>query len=224
MHIGLIGGIGPAATEFYYRGLVKAHKDAGKVMDLTIVHADSGTVYKNFRAGRVAAQVENFLIFIERLQAAGAEAVAVTALAAHYCIRELEAASPLPVINSLPVLNDYFKAQGLKTIGLLGTDRVMESHLYGGVDSVKIVIPAGGEFTAVHDAYITMALSGFATEEQRVLLFAAARKLCEEEGAGAVALGGTDLFMAFDGHDCGCPVIDCATVHLEAIAKIAMGV
>jgi aspartate racemase len=35
MHIGLIGGIGPAATEFYYRHLVRAHASAGRWMELT---------------------------------------------------------------------------------------------------------------------------------------------------------------------------------------------
>jgi hypothetical protein len=30
VHIGLIGGIGPAATEFYYRGLVARHAGAAK--------------------------------------------------------------------------------------------------------------------------------------------------------------------------------------------------
>jgi len=29
MHIGLIGGIGPAATEFYYRGLTDRHAKSG---------------------------------------------------------------------------------------------------------------------------------------------------------------------------------------------------
>lgn len=51
MHIGLIGGIGPAATEFYYRHLVRAHADADKVMDLTIVHADIATLTRNMVAG-----------------------------------------------------------------------------------------------------------------------------------------------------------------------------
>lgn len=41
MHIGMIGGIGPAATEFYYRHLVKAHASVNKVMELTIVHAEA---------------------------------------------------------------------------------------------------------------------------------------------------------------------------------------
>jgi aspartate/glutamate racemase len=29
MHVGLIGGIGPAATEFYYRGLTDRHAKSG---------------------------------------------------------------------------------------------------------------------------------------------------------------------------------------------------
>jgi hypothetical protein len=40
MHIGLIGGIGPAAAEFSYRGLIDRHVASGRVLDLTIAHAD----------------------------------------------------------------------------------------------------------------------------------------------------------------------------------------
>ena len=39
MHIGLIGGIGPAATEYYYRGLIERHTRANTPLELTIVHA-----------------------------------------------------------------------------------------------------------------------------------------------------------------------------------------
>ena len=41
MHLGLIGGIGPAATEFYYRGLVKAYASLEATLELTIVHAST---------------------------------------------------------------------------------------------------------------------------------------------------------------------------------------
>jgi aspartate racemase len=36
MHLGLIGGIGPAATEHYYRGLVDRHARADTPLELTI--------------------------------------------------------------------------------------------------------------------------------------------------------------------------------------------
>jgi CelD/BcsL family acetyltransferase involved in cellulose biosynthesis len=40
MHVGLIGGIGPAATEFYYRGMTRAFAAAGRKLELTIVNAE----------------------------------------------------------------------------------------------------------------------------------------------------------------------------------------
>ena len=40
MHVGLIGGIGPAATEHYYRGLIERYNRSGVPLELTIVHAD----------------------------------------------------------------------------------------------------------------------------------------------------------------------------------------
>ena len=107
VHIGLIGGIGPAATEFYYRGLVKAHASKDKSMDLTIVHADIRDLIRNATNGAGREQAELYHEFVKRLQSAGADAVAVTSLGGHFCIEELEAISPLPVINAIPIIDAY---------------------------------------------------------------------------------------------------------------------
>ena len=47
MHIGLIGGIGPAATEHYYRGLIDRYSATGNCPDLTIAHADVRELVRN---------------------------------------------------------------------------------------------------------------------------------------------------------------------------------
>ena len=47
--------------------------------------------------------------------------------------------------------------------------------------------------------------------------------MCREQGAEAVMLGGTDLFLAFQGQDCGFPVIDCAGIHIDAIYQWSLG-
>jgi hypothetical protein len=46
MHIRLIGGIEPAATEFYYRNLVRAHA-ANCALELAIAHADIHDLVQN---------------------------------------------------------------------------------------------------------------------------------------------------------------------------------
>ena len=47
--------------------------------------------------------------------------------------------------------------------------------------------------------------------------------LCRDQGADAVLLAGTDLFVAFEGHDPGFPVLDSAAIHIEALAAASMG-
>jgi aspartate racemase len=51
---------------------------------------------------------------------------------------------------------------------------------------------------------------------------AAGERLCREQGAEVVLLGGTDLFLAFQGRDAGFPVLDCADVHVEAIYQASL--
>ena len=61
-----------------------------------------------------------------------------------------------------------------------------------------------------------MAVPGRVTPAQREVFFTAGRSLVAR-GAEAIILGGTDLFLAFDGADCGSATLDCARVHVEVI-------
>jgi aspartate racemase len=222
MHIGLIGGIGPAATEFYYRNLVRAHVAANCVLDLTIVHADVRDLIQNMSDNAPDKQADIFLRLTRRLQAAGAEAVAVTSIAGHFCVRELEALSPLPVINAIPEIEAALVNRGLRRVGLLGTRVAMQSRLYGGVSAVEVVLPQGESFDATHNAYVAMAAAGQADDQQRELLFSVGNDLCRTQGAEAVVLAGTDLFLAFEGRECGFTIIDTARVHIDALARESM--
>ena len=223
MHIGLIGGIGPAATEFYYRGLVQAHYAAGKPMELTIVHAQVRDLVRNVASGAAQEQAAVFSGLVNRLAAAGAEAAAVTSMGGHFCINELEAISPLPMINAIPILDAEFGRRKLKRIGLLGNQTVMRSRPYDGISSAEIVIPEGDNLPEAGDAYTAMALAGRATDKQRDYFRTMGQRLCDEQGADAIVLGGTDLFLAFDGQDCDYPLIDCAEIHIEALFKASVG-
>ena len=74
----------------------------------------------------------------------------------------------------------------------------------------------------VGDNYGAMAASGRVNEAQREVFFAAGERLCRKRGAEVVLLGGTDLFLAFQGRDAGFPVLDCADVHVEAIYEASL--
>lgn len=221
MHIGLVGGIGPAATDHYYRRLISGSPDGGVSLELTIVHASSATLLPNLQCGDKAAQVEIFLRLANRLRDAGAQAVAITAIAGHFCIEEFKAVSPIPVVDLLQEVRNAVAGMGVSKVGILGTRTVMETRFYGAIDSAEVLAPRGTELDEVHEAYVATAAAGAVTDTQRELFFAAGRRLVAEQGAEAIMLGGTDLVLAFDGRDCGFDIIDCAGIHIDALAKAA---
>jgi aspartate racemase len=216
MHIGLIGGIGPAATDFYYRGLVDRYRAAGRPLECTIAHADVQEMARNLADGKPERQAAIFADRIERMKRAGAEIAAVTSMGGHFCINQLLPISPLPLVHGIHAVDAAIAKSGLKKIGVLGTRLVMETSLYGAVSSAELIAPAGERFGEVGDAYSAMAGIGRVTDEQRQIFFTAGRELMAR-GAEAIMLGGTDLFLAFVGHERPFPLVDCADIHVDAI-------
>jgi aspartate racemase len=217
MHIGLIGGIGPAATHFYHRALSERHAASGRPLELTIAHADVHELVRNHTNRDPQKQARIFAGLVQRLKTAGAAAAAITSMGGHFCVTELEALSALPIVNAIPAVDLAIRQRKLRTVGILGTRVVMDTGLYGGIVSAAVVRPAGAALDEIHSNYIEMATTGRVTSEQRRVFFEAGRRLCADQGAEAVLLGGTDLFLAFEGQDCGFAVLDCADVHVEAI-------
>jgi aspartate racemase len=220
MHIGLIGGIGPAATDFYYRGLIDRHVASGVPLEVTIAHADVREMARNLAEGNPRRQAEIFAGLLERLKRAGAAAGAVTSMGGHFCINELWPISPLPLVNAIPAVGTALAQTGMKKIGLIGTRTVMESRIYGAVPSPEIIVPEGDWLDRVHAAYSEMAQAGRVTEAHRAVFDTAGRALCDR-GAEAIVLGGTDLFLAYAGRNPGFAVLDCANIHVDAIFKVS---
>jgi aspartate racemase len=216
VHIGLIGGIGPAATDFYYRGLIDRHVAAGIPLECTIAHADVREMSRNLNEKTPEKQAAIFAGLIGRLKAAGAEAAAVTSMGGHFCINELLPISPLPLVHGIHAVDAAIRKSGLKKIGVLGTRTVMETKLYGGVSSAELIAPEGEMFGLVGDTYSAMATIGKVTDAQREIFVTAGRALCAR-GAEAIMLGGTDLFLAFAGREPPFPLVDCADIHVDAI-------
>jgi aspartate racemase len=222
MHIGLIGGIGPAATVFYYERIVQAFAATEQPLYLTIAHTSALTLSRNAAAGRAAEQAAEFNRVTAQLAAAGADVVVITSMGGHFCAKEFAAISPLPMINGPEAVADYLKQKGIRRIGILGTRVVMETCLYGALSGLDPVAPAGDDLTRVNDDYVAMAIAGAATPDQRERLLAAGKSLVRDQGAEAILLGGTDLNVVYNGVAFDFPVIDSALVHLNAIVSAAL--
>lgn len=222
MHIGLIGGIGPGATDFYYRRLISTFAGKNTPLELTIVHADAPTLVRNLASNDAAAQTAIYMRLTNRLVAAGAECVGVTSIGGHFCIDAFKAISPLPVVDMISEVSRVIERRGLKRIGILGTRTVMETRFYGRIVSAELIPPSGSDLDDVHQAYITMATSGFVTDDQRSVFNAAIHRLLQDQGVEAILLGGTDLALAISEQTAEFPLVDCAAIHADAIARLAI--
>jgi len=222
MHIGLIGGIGPGATDYYYRRLISGFAKQNSPLELTIVHADAPTLVRNLAGNDIDAQTSIYARLTTRLLAADADCVAITSIAGHFCIDAFKAISVLPVLDMISEVNRHIEIRGLRRIGILGTRTVMETRFYGRIAAAEIVPPIGSDLDDVHEAYVSMATSGVATREQRSVFDTVARRLLAGQGVEAILLGGTDLVLAIDEETAGYPVVDCAGIHADAIARFAL--
>ena len=190
MHIGLIGGIGPAATDFYYRRLIAALASRKTPLELTIAHADTPTLLSNLASNDRARQAAIFTRLTKRLALAGANCVAITSIAGHFCMDAFKATSPLLAVDMIAEVNRAIAERGLSRVGILGTQTVMETRFFGGVTSPEIIAPGGQDLLDVHQAYVTMAASGVVTEAQRSVFDMASHRLFRDKGAEAILLGG----------------------------------
>lgn len=220
MHVGLIGGLGPAATVAYYQHLTRVAAERRQPLELTMVEADIRTVLANNLAGRPREQAETFARLLHRLKAAGADFASITAIGPLFCWQETVALSPLPLLSAVRPLDLFCAERGYVRVGVLGTTRAMTTRLFGQMTRSEVLIPEDPDL--VGKTYQDMAVAGRCDEAARKVLFEAGRQLMDR-GAEAVALAGTDLLLAFDGRDPGFPVIDALEVHAGLLADLATG-
>lgn len=222
MHIGLIGGIGPAATVFYYERIAAVFAAASQPLHLTIAHTSALELSRNVAAGHAQKQAAEFTRVTEQLAGAGAEAVAITSMGGHFCAKDFATQSPLPMIDGPSAVADLLSQRGIRRVGILGTRIVMQTHLYGALNKLDPVAPIGADLSQVNDDYVTIAIAGMAPPAERERLLAAGKALVRDQGAEAVLLGGTDLNLVFDGSVSDYPVVDSAAAHADAIIARAL--
>lgn len=222
MHIGLIGGIGPAATVVYYQRLCAAMAARGRPLELTIVQADIHELIRNNLADRRVEQAEVYARLIDRLRAAGADCAAITSLGGHFCFDETVARSSLPLVSAVAPLDEFFLAEGIGCVGLLGTRVVMRTRLYGQLRRTRAVA-LDDRIEELGLLYQEMAVAGRCSDGMRETFLAAGRSMVTDHGAEAVVLAGTDLNLAFDAQDPGYRVIDALDVHVALLADLASG-
>jgi len=220
--VGLIGGLGPGATEYYRRELLKAHAERSRQMRLVMPQADPAQVIGFVDAGNTLGLARDLAEFVQRLAEAGAEMAAMSAVTPYVTTPMLRDLSPLPIIDMAAATSEALAACDIKRVALFGTRTVIQSRLFGWLAGVEVMTPKPDETERLHRICLAAVERTGGTAGLRKELVRIGRGLVKRERLDAIVLAATELATLFDGQASpGFSVVDCAWLHIQAITEAA---
>ena len=218
--IGLIGGLAFRAGVFYYDQLVQRTNNNGMPLGLVLQHADVKKVLTFVAVGNREDLGRYLGTLSNDLFAAGADMVAITAVAPHLAIREVQSCATGPIVNLLDCVARGLSDAGLERVAILGNRAVIDTNIFGAVTEKMVVKLDPKTIKLVHDTYNEIALNGKRGTKPEVDLFAdLANDLSEKHDVQAVILAGTDLSSFYAEQPPSFPFLDVASLHIEAILR-----
>lgn len=220
-HIGVIGGMGPAATVDFLARLVAAVGAADdRGQPRILVDSNPHVPDRNAaRRGEGPSPGPALAAMARGLEAQGAELLAMPCNAAHGWATDICAATLLPFINMVDAAAREAAATGATAIGLLAVEATLDARLYHDLlegSGRQVVEP---DRAAVRDL-VARAKAGDTTAGARD----EARRLADDlarRGAGAVIAACTEIPLLLGPQACPVPFIDSTAALIRATLAAA---
>lgn len=200
--IGILGGMGPEASGYLYRLLIeKAISDFGAVNNddfpEIILHSIPVPDFISSDEQKEKA-LEMLKERVALLNKTNIGCLAIACNTAHVLLPDLQQVSKVPFISMIAAVSDGVKADGIKTVGILGTPSTLRSKLYQRAlskEGIEAIIPAEKDFLIMEKA-IRDVIKGKITKADARALATLAHKL-KARGAQGIILGCTELPLVF---------------------------
>lgn len=131
--LGVLGGIGPMSTVYFYE-MITAHTKADKDQDHLDIVISSRATTPDRSAYVLGQSSEDPFSVMERdaemLVKYGATVLAIPCNTAHYFYDRLQRSLPVPVLNMIQLTVQAAKAQGCTKLGILATSGTVASCSY----------------------------------------------------------------------------------------------
>jgi len=214
--IGILGGMGPEATVYFYELIVK-HTRAGADQDhiKTIIYSNPEIPPRTDAIlGKGPSPTPLLLEGFRRLKNAGADFVVMPCVTAHYFYPEIEEKADIPFISLLDESVKWAKAEfpELRKAGLLAATGTLESKLFHdifGSAGIDVIHPQPAEQDHVMEAIFGPEgiKAGFASGFSKETLVNIAKVLVAR-GADAIIAGCTEVPLALKDRDIPVPLIE----------------
>ncbi|NTU66113.1 MAG: aspartate/glutamate racemase family protein [Chloroflexi bacterium] len=226
--IGLIGGMSWESSAEYYRlinTLVKERLGGFHSAKCVMVSLDFAEIETLQREGRWAESARVLVAAAQNLERAGADLVLLCTNTMHKVADDIQASIQVPFLHIADATAEQIRAQGLTTVGLLGTRFTMEEDFYVGRltqrHGLQVLIPNLDEREMIHRVIYDELVLGEIKAESKAQYLAAIDHLIER-GAQGIILGCTEIGLLIQADDCRVPVFDTTRLHAQAAVALAL--
>lgn len=226
--IGLLGGMTWHSTLEYYRLInegVQAELGGSHSARCVLVSVEFDEFERLQVAGDWKGLTELMVEAARNVERAGADFLVICANTMHRTADDIVASVKIPLLHIADAAAEAVKAQGLKTVGLLGTRYTMEQDFYRKrlkeKHGLRVLIPAEPDLTTIHTVIYEELARGVIREESRRAYLDIIAKLAQS-GAQGVILGCTEIPLLIRQEDCELPLFDTTALHAAAAVRAAL--
>ncbi len=225
--IGLIGGMSWESTAHYYAILNRetARRLGGLHSAQVLVHSvDFAPIEALQRADRWDQAGEILAAIAQSLEAQGCGVLGLATNTMHICYPRIIKDLSVAMIHIAAPTAEALLADGIGTVGLLGTRFTMEKPFY--INGLKergldVLVPDVGITNLNGIIYEELCL-GIVRDASRQVYVEAIQRLAAR-GAEAVILGCTEISMLIDDSVSPLPTYDTTDLHAKALVAAALG-
>ncbi|GAB4513946.1 MAG: aspartate/glutamate racemase family protein [Anaerolineae bacterium] len=222
--IGLIGGMSWESSLEYYRIIneeTKRRLGGLHSADCLMYSFDFAEIEALQMAGAWDEATVRMIQAAQRLEMGGAACVVICTNTMHKMADAVQAAVDIPLIHIADATAALIKAQGLATIGLLGTRFTMDENFYKGrlVErfGLEVLIPQDAARQMVNRVIYEELVLGVLNSDSRAAYVETIEEM-QGRGAQGVILGCTEIGLLIKPEDSPLPVFD--TTYLHALAAV----
>ncbi len=226
--IGVLGGMSWESSLEYYRLLnegIKARLGGLHSARIVLVSVDFAEVEVMQRAGDWDAATQFMIEAALQVELGGADFLVIATNTMHRMAEAVQAELSIPLLHIADATATAIRAQGLETVGLLGTRFTMEQAFYRGrlIDQhgLRVLIPDDAGRETVHRVIYDELVVGEIRDDSRAAYRAIIADLVAQ-GAQGIILGCTEIGLLVKPQDSPVPVFDTTQVHAAAAVEMAL--
>ncbi|CAM04328.1 aspartate racemase [Saccharopolyspora erythraea NRRL 2338] len=224
--IGVLGGMGPAATADFYAKLIRATPATTDQEHLrVIIWSDPTTPDRTRALLEGGTDPTPWLVYGARVLAAGgADVIAVPCNTAHAFLPAVVERVGVPLVHMIEQTSRHLAAlrPPVRKVGLLATTGTVRARLYEtwlATAGIALLVP---DSTSQAEEVMAAIRSIKAGKDDRGLLARAARRLVDRD-ARAIIAGCTEIPLGLETGQLPVPVVDPTQVLAEAVIAHARG-